>query len=206
MGKVWEWGADVGGNLWRTTGDIGDSWESMSTIGFHQVENAAFAGPGHWNDPDMLVVGWVGWGPNLHPTGLTPDEQYTHISLWCMLSAPLLIGCDLTKLDDFTLNLLTNDEVLALDQDPLGKQAKPVIKTETIEVWVKDLEDGTKAIGIFNTGSETKEFPLELNRIGVTGSVVLRDLWRQKSLGSFDNVFKTPIPSHGVVLVKAGKE
>ena len=87
----------------------------MKTIGFSQVSNAPYAGPGHWNDPDMLVVGWVGWGPNLHPTNLTPDEQYTHISLWCLLSSPLLIGCDLTRLDDFTLNLLTNDEVLAIE-------------------------------------------------------------------------------------------
>jgi hypothetical protein len=206
MGKVWEWGADVGGNLWRTTGDINDSWESMSTIGFHQVENANYAGPGHWNDPDMLVVGWVGWGPSLHPSGLTPDEQYTHISLWCMLSAPLLIGCDLTRLDEFTLNLLTNDEVLALDQDPLGMQAKPVIKTDAIQVWVKGLEDGTKAIGIFNTSEDTKEFTLDMSRIGLNGSVTLRDLWRQKNLGAFENSFKATIPSHGVVLVKAGRE
>ncbi len=102
MSKVWRWGAEVGGNLWRTTGDITDTWESLKEIGFSQIENQPFAGPGHWNDPDMLVVGWVGWGPNLHPTKLTPDEQYTHISLWCLLSAPLLLGCDLQQLDPFT--------------------------------------------------------------------------------------------------------
>jgi alpha-galactosidase len=98
----------------------------------------------------MLVVGWVGWGPSLHPTKLSADEQYTHISLWCMLSAPLLIGCDLERLDPFTLNLLTNDEVIALDQDPLGKQAFPKIIEGDIQVWVKDLEDGNDAFGIFN--------------------------------------------------------
>ena len=102
MGNVWEWGTEVGGNCWRTTGDITDTWTSMSKIGFNQAGHEKYAGAGHWNDPDMLVVGLVGWGPQLHPTHLTPDEQYTHISLWSLLSAPLLIGCDLSKLDDFT--------------------------------------------------------------------------------------------------------
>jgi hypothetical protein len=105
-------------------------------------DDLAFARPGHWNDPDMLVVGWVGWGPALHHTALTPDEQYTHISLWSLLSAPLLIGCDLARLDPFTLNLLTNDEVLALDQDRLGRQATPRIKEGDVQVWLKDLADG----------------------------------------------------------------
>ena len=125
MGDVWKWGAEVGGNCWRTTGDISDSWGSMAGIGFAQNGHEKFAGPGHWNDPDMLVVGMVGWG-NLHPTGLTPNEQYTHISLWCLLASPLLIGCDMAQLDDFTLGLLTNDEVLEVNQDPLGKQAARV--------------------------------------------------------------------------------
>ena len=128
MGDVWKWGAKVGGNSWRTTGDIGDSWASMAGIGFSQNGHKKYAGPGHWNDPDMLVVGMVGWG-NLHPTGLSPNEQYTHISLWCLLSAPLLIGCDMTQLDDFTLGLLTNDEVLEVNQDPLGRQAARSART-----------------------------------------------------------------------------
>ena len=113
MENVGEWGASVNGNSWRTTLDIYDNWGKLLSIGFNQAEFAQFTGPGHWNDPDMLVVGWVGWGSNLHPTHLTPNEQYSHVSLWCLLSAPLLLGCDLAKLDDFTLNLLTNDEVLA---------------------------------------------------------------------------------------------
>ena len=202
MSKVWEWGASVDGNLWRTTGDITDTWESMSGIGFSQIENAPFAKPGHWNDPDMLVVGWVGWGPSLHPTRLTPDEQYTHITLWSLLSAPLLIGCDLTRLDDFTLNLLTNDEVLALDQDPLGSQAVPVIKKGDIQVWKKKLADGTFAFGIFNLGKNSESFTLNFGDAGINDNVKLRDLWRQKNLGSFKNEFKAMIPSHGVVLIK----
>ncbi len=202
MGNVWDWGESVGGNLWRTTGDITDTWQSLSTIGFSQVPNAPYAGPGHWNDPDMLVVGWVGWGPNLHPTNLTPDEQYTHISLWCLLSSPLLIGCDLTRLDDFTLNLLTNDEVLEIDQDPLGKQATPKIIKDNIQVWVKDLEDGNKAVGIFNLGSETEKYSLNFSEIGIKSNAKIRDLWRQQNIGSYKEKFETSVPSHGVVLIK----
>ncbi len=123
MDNVWEWGAEVNGNCWRTTGDITDTWGSLYNIGFSQAGHERYSKPGRWNDPDMLIVGWVGWGPALHPTRLTPNEQYTHISLWCLLSAPLLIGCDMTRFDDFTLNLLTNDEVLEVNQDPLGQGA-----------------------------------------------------------------------------------
>ncbi|NJD22944.1 MAG: alpha-galactosidase [Melioribacter sp.] len=202
MSNVWEWGGSVGGNLWRTTGDITDTWQSLSEIGFSQIENAKYAKPGNWNDPDMLVVGWVGWGPSLHPTKLTPDEQYTHISLWSLLSAPLLIGCDLTRLDDFTLNLLTNDEVLAIDQDPLGKQATPKIKKDNIQVWVKELNDGSKAVGIFNLGNNSEKYSLNLSDINIIGNVRLRDLWRQKDLGLFKEKFETVVSSHGVVLIK----
>jgi len=202
MGKVWEWGSKVNGNLWRTTEDITDTWESMRDIGFRQVSNQPYAKPGNWNDPDMLVVGWVGWGPSLHPSKLTPDEQYTHISLWSLLSAPLLIGCDLTRLDAFTLNLLTNDEVLSINQDPLGYQAKQIIHDKDIQVWVKELSDGTKSIGIFNLGGKTLKYSLNLNSIGIIGSQNIRDLWRQKDLGNFTSKFDTTIPSHGVVLIK----
>jgi alpha-galactosidase len=205
MGKVWEWGAQVGGNSWRTTEDIEDTWQSMSTIGFNQVENAPFAGPGHWNDPDMLVVGWVGWGPNLHPSRLTPDEQYTHLSLWCLLSAPLLIGCDLERLDPFTLNLLCNDEVLALDQDVLGRPALPRLKSGSIQVWVKELADGERAVGIFNLGEETAAYTLDLKAAGLPAEANLRDLWRQRDLGRISLRHVVTIPGHGVVLLKTTK-
>jgi len=201
-GKVWEWGESIGGNLWRTTGDIWDDWGALYRIGFGQVENAKYAGPGHWNDPDMLVLGWVGWGPNLHQSELTPDEQYTHVSLWSMLSAPLLLGNDLTKLDDFTLNLITNDEVIAINQDKLGKQAIPVIKTDNIQIWKKELSDGNIAIGIFNVGDETQNYKLNLKKLGVNSEVALRNVWRQKDIGKFQNEYETRIPSHGVKLLK----
>src|SRR5438874_1412569 len=168
MGNVWEWGAEVGGNCWRTTGDITDTWGSMSNIGFHQAGHEAFAGPGHWNDPDMLIVGYVGWGANLHPTRLTPDEQYTHISLWCLLSAPLLIGCDMTRLDDFTLSLLTNDRVLAVNQDPLGKQAAQISNKNYSQVWAKEVEDGV-AVGLFNLDDDPQEVSVKWSDLGING-------------------------------------
>lgn len=202
MGDVWKWGPQVGGNLWRTTGDITDSWEVVCELGFSQTQNASYAGPGHWNDPDMLTVGWVGWGPNLHPTRLTPNEQYAHISLWCLLSAPLLIGCDVSRLDDFTLNLLTNDEVLALDQDPLGKQAVPVYKSGNIQIWLKELEDGSKAIGIFNLGEKPQKVNVHLSDLGLKGAYTLRDIWRHKDLGKFEGTYETSVSNHGVKLLK----
>jgi alpha-galactosidase len=202
MGNVWEWGDKVGGNLWRTTGDITDTWKSLKTIGFSQVENVKFSKPGNWNDPDMLIVGKVGWGPNLHPTRLTPSEQYTHISLWALLSSPMLIGCDLENLDQFTFSLLSNNEVIALDQDPLGLQAVPVIKTDSIQVWVKELEDGQKAIGIFNLSEQTISYNLIFEKIGLKKSVGLRNLWTQKDIDEFKGDYKTFVSSHGVVLLK----
>jgi hypothetical protein len=215
MGNVWEWGAQVGGNLWRTTGDITDTWESMAGIGFDQDKCSPFAGPGQWNDPDMLVVGQVGWGPNLHPSRLTPDEQYTHISLWCLLSAPLLIGCDLSQLDEFSLSLLTNDEVLAVNQDALGQQARRVTQGVGFEVWAKPLSDGSVAVGIFNTGLQTpvdafnweggmpkRTLTANWADIGISGVYKVRDLWRQKDVGQFGGVFTVEVPFHGVALVK----
>ncbi|HEX9007127.1 MAG TPA: putative Ig domain-containing protein, partial [Bacteroidota bacterium] len=157
MKNVWEWGDQVGGNCWRTTGDIEDTWESMSKIGFNQDRLAPYAGPGHWNDPDMLVVGWVGWGQTLKPTRLSPNEQLTHITLWSLLAAPMLIGCDMTRLDDFTYSLLSNDEVLEVNQDPLGRQAHRAVREGDTEVWVKEMEDGARAVGLFNRGTRKAE-------------------------------------------------
>jgi alpha-galactosidase len=201
MGNVWEWGKGVGGNLWRTTGDITDTWASLSGIGFNQTVQNSYAGPGHWNDPDMLIVGWVGWGPNLHPTRLSTSEQYTHISLWALLAAPLLLGNDLSRLDDFTLNLLTNDEVLAIHQDPLGKQARQIINKNMIQVWMKELEDGLKAIGIFNLENKNKEITVDWNDLELSPNQKVRDVWRQKDLGIHGNSYTTDVLSHGVTLI-----
>jgi alpha-galactosidase len=205
MGNVWEWGAEVDGNSWRTTGDIEDTWESMSGIGFSQGKCSPSAAPGRWNDPDMLVVGWVGWGPALHYTRLTPDEQYTHISLWCLLASPLLIGCDLSQLDPFTLNLLTNDEVLAVNQDPLGKQAIQVKANSQYQIWVKEMEDGSRAIGLFNMTEKSAVIPVDMKDIKLSGKLEMRDLWRQNDLGMVKSHFEMSVPPHGVRLIKLMK-
>jgi alpha-galactosidase len=174
----------------------------MAGIGFKQAGHEKYAGPGHWNDPDMLVVGKVGWGPHLHPTRLTPSEQYTHISLWCLLCSPLLIGCDMADMDPFTLNLLTNDEVLDVSQDPLGKQAAPVSQSGGLEVWAKNMEDGSKAVGLFNRGRVIANVRADFAGLGLHGKQIVRDLWRQQDLGAVEGKFETAVAAHGVVLVR----
>ena len=151
----------------------------------------------------MLVVGQVGWGPSLHASRLTADEQYSHLSMWCLLSAPLLIGCDLEQADAFTLGLLSNDEVLALDQDALGKQAVRVATVGSVDVYEKPLEDGSKALGFFNRANTTEAVDFnKLNYLGFRGTIHVRDLWRQIDLPDVKGAIKTTIPPHGVVLLK----
>lgn len=137
-------------NMWRTGPDIRDSWTSLYLSAFTLDKWAPYGGPGHWNDPDMLIVGNVSTGTTLHPTRLTPDEQYSHVSLFCLLSAPLMIGCPIEQLDSFTLNLLSNDEVIEIDQDPLGKSARLLINKQGVQVWLKPMEDGSYTAGLFN--------------------------------------------------------
>jgi len=201
-------------NSWRTTGDIGDQWQyhpndkepwryGVSEIAFSQDPWAASSGPGHWNDPDMLVVGKVGWGPSLHPTRLTPDEQYSHITMWCMLSAPLILGCDLEQLDAFTLSLLTNDEVLEIDQDALGRQAVRVATVGPIDVYLKGLADGSHALAFFNRSKNAEEFSFnKLGPIGLGGTRHVRDLWRQRELPDCKGWIDGDVPGHGVLLLR----
>ena len=202
--QVWEWGESVGGHCWRTTGDIVDTWKSLNYIAFSQAGREKYSGPGHWNDLDMLIVGQVGWGSSLHPTRLTPNEQYTHISMWCLQASPLLIGCDMTKLDEFTYSLLTNDEVLAVNQDPLGKGATRVVKLPEAEVYTKPLEDGTIAVGLFNLGEEETIVSVRWSDLGLSGGQPVRDLWRQQDLGVKADGFDAKVARHGCVLIKVG--
>ena len=186
-------------NAWRITTDIGDSWSSIVNNGFHQDRWAPFSGPGHWNDPDMFEVGANGTGK---PKRLTPDEQYTHVSQWCLLSAPLILGCDLDYLDPFTISLLSNDEVIDLDQDELGKQATNVSKQGKLEVYAKPLSDGSWGVGLYNLGETPSTVSLHWNDLHISGPQKVRDLWRQQDLGTFTDTFSTPVNPHGVVLVK----
>ena len=197
MDNVWEWGADVDGNCWRTTGDIVDTWESMKEIGFNQDKLYPYAGPGRWNDPDMLIVGMVGWSNNLRPTRLTVDEQYTHITLWSLLSAPFLLGCDVSRIGPFTLSLLTNSEVIDVNQDALGRQAQRVYDQDDIQIWVKELENGAKAVGIFNLSEEDCTFDIPFAKLGLTGFKTVRDLWRQVDVKMKSEKLEVFLPTHG---------
>ena len=205
MGDVWKWGDESDAQSWRTTNDITDTWASVKSIALAQDKAAPYAKPGNWNDPDMLVVGVVGWG-NPHQSKLKPDEQYLHISLWSIFSAPLLIGCDLEKLDDFTLNLLTNDEVIAVNQDALGKQGVCLQTIGELRIYVKELEDGGKAVAFANFGREKIKMSYkDFKKLGITGKQIVRDLWRQKDIAKINSNkgnLALDIPAHGVSFYK----
>jgi alpha-galactosidase len=192
---VWRWGAGVGGNLWRTTGDIEDTYDSMTRIGFGQAGLEAFAGPGHWNDPDMLEIG---------NGGMSHEEYVTHMTLWCLLAAPLLAGNDLTRATPRDMAILLNKEAIAVDQDPKGVQGHRVSAEGPLEVWAKPLADGSVAVGFF---SRAAAFPVKVNfkDLGLSGSVHVRDLWQYKDLGTFEGEFTAQVPRHGAVLVRIWK-
>ena len=192
-GAVWRWGTDVGGNLWRTTGDITDKYDRMTEIGFSQAGLARFAGPGHWNDPDMLEVG---------NGGMNPEEYRQHMSLWAILAAPLLAGNDLTTMTPETTAMLTNRDVIAIDQDSLGKQGDRVTAEGPVEIWAKPLADGSKAVGIFNRHATALSIPVDFTQLGFTGSVQVRDIWQAKDLGTMKDPYPVTVPPHGVVLLR----
>jgi alpha-galactosidase len=210
MGNVWEWGKAVGGHSWRTAGDLGGSFEGIPAALFRdgfdvysRNELHKYGGPGGWNDPDYLLLGLLSnWKGQIVPTPLTPNEQYTHVSLWCLVAAPLILSGDITRLDEFTLNLLTNDEVIDVDQDPLGKPGRRMSIQDDLEVWAKDMEDGSKAVGLFNRGEPEADVTARWADLGLKGKQTVRDLWRQKDLGKFEGEFRAKVPRHGVVLVR----
>ncbi len=213
MGKVWEWGRAVGGNSWRTAGDLGLRFEEIGTALFRDGFDVygdndlhRFGGPGAWNDPDYLLIGYLSnWKGATALTPLTPNEQYTHVSLWSLVAAPLIFSGDVTRLDPFTLSLLTNDEVIDVDQDPLGKPGRRVWKQGPLEVWTRELEDGGKAVGLFNRGEGTVEVGATWADLGISGRQTVRDLWRQKDLGLFEGRYAAPVGRHGVALVRVSK-
>jgi alpha-galactosidase len=191
----WRWGP-VTGNLWRTTGDINDTYDRMSLIGFGQNGLEKFAGPGHWNDPDMLEVG---------NGGMKRDEYRTHMALWALLAAPLLAGNDLRNMSPETKELLTNSEVLAVDQDAKGVQGRRIWEEGPLEIWAKPLADGNQAVGLFNRSESAIKMTLDFSAIGAPASAKLRDLLDHKDLGTMQNSFTAEVPMHGVVLVKVSK-
>ncbi len=194
MQDVWTWGPKVAGNLWRTTGDIQDNWRSMSEIGFDQGRLAPYAGPGHWNDPDMLEVG---------NGGMSGDEYRTHFSLWCMLAAPLMAGNDLRGMSNETRDILTNREVIAIDQDALGREATRAFESGGVEVWTRPLADGGIAIGIFNRNAEEKRSGFSWSAVGLSSPpAAIRDLWRHEGIAPGPAGYDGLIPGHGIVLLR----
>jgi alpha-galactosidase len=203
----WLWGKDAGGNLWRTTGDIQDRWQGrvkwpagdccsngVLDIVDLQVGLDSFAGPGHWNDPDMLEVG---------NGGMTDTEYRSHFSLWAILAAPLIAGNDVRSMRPEIRDILTNKEVIAVDQDPLGSEGKRVKKNGDLEVWSKQMQDGSRAVILFNRGSADNRVSVNWEEIGYPNHLqaAVRDLWQKKDLGRFTGSFSAAVVSHGVVMV-----
>jgi alpha-galactosidase len=205
MGNVWEWGADVGAQSWRTSGDLGLELNRIFHVALLNAERATHQRPGAWNDPDYIQIGWIG---NARGEGqpkecpLTPTEQYSFMSLWCLMSAPLFYSGDLTKLDDFTLNVLCNPEVIDIDQDPLGQCARVVQIDSQKFIMIKTLENGEHALGLCNAGDFPADMTATWSALGLSNKQHVRDVWREKNLGVFKDAFTATVPTHGVVLVR----
>lgn len=210
----WLWGKEIGGNLWRTTWDRRDTWEHKRYDSGHngimecldrQVGLERFAGPGHWNDPDLLSIGLYGKGSSSShdgANGCTITEYEAEMGLWCLLAAPLLVTCDIRSMDDETKRILTNKELIAVNQDPLGKQASRIWKDGVEEIWARPLQDGSWAVGFLNRDDEkTRDIKFDLNRINMGGAVA-RDLWKHKDLGKYENEIKLRVEPHQCRVIK----
>lgn len=215
-GEPWKWGAQVGGNLWRTDNDLADAWEAILRNGFGRVNLASYSSPGHWNDLDMLMVGKANWPdhlgaytvPNNPPraTKLTADEQMTHISLWSLMASPLLFSGDLSQLDEFAMNMLTNSDVLAVDQDSLGSPAVKISDVNGTQVIKRTLADGSVAVGMFNLTNSATVVRAAYNDLGMPANrqLNLRNLWSHKEMISAveHTAVQASVPPHGVMLMK----
>ena len=201
MENVSAWGRLVGAQSWRTTGDVFDTWASVSAAIEKQKKLFYYTEPGAWNDPDMLCVGCVSWNDG-RPSRLAPNEQYTQVSMWALVAAPLMIGCDLTKLDDFTFSLLANDEVIAIDQDPLGKGAGCVAEGKDWEVWARPLADGSIAAGLYNKSNLEQTVPVDFERLGLVCKWKVRDVWRQEDVGVYAGRYEASVPGHATQLIR----
>jgi alpha-galactosidase len=207
---VWKWGGEVGGHSWRTTGDLGLEKDSdlpgFYSIGFQNAAHWEYAGPGRWNDPDYVLIGVVGNARNSSAPPerikLTADEQYSYMSMWALMASPLFFAGDMSRLDDFTLNVLCNVEVIDVDQDLLGKQARIARRTKEEFILAKPLADGSVAVGLFNLGREPREVAAPLKELGMPDRCRVRDLWRQKEDGEAGGSLRRTVGAHGVALLR----
>lgn len=208
MGGVVRWGRDAGAQVYRSHGDLKDSWPAMmKAVDTCADETWRHAGPSFWCDPDMMVLGYLDTDKGMHWSDLTPNEQYTHVSMWTMLAAPMLLGCDLNKIDAFTKNLLVNDEVLAVHQDLKGAVARRVLQADGRDLWVRPLADGSHAVAIVNRYPFVRRLGFTLAELGLSGvDFACRDLWRQQDLGAQKDGMAFDIPGHATVLLKITRD
>lgn len=205
MGEVWKWGAAVGGQCWRTSGDLGFELDRIFEVALKNSEYRQYSKPGEWNDPDYIQIGYIG---NAHKQGIPeltsmpPNMQYAYMSMWILMAAPLIYSGDMSKLDEFTLNVLCNPEIIEVNQDPLGEGAMVIKQNEELFLMVKNLADGSKAVGMFNRGKKDAKMSLNFSELQLTGKYHVRDLWRQKDLGRYKRKFEAQVPSKEVVMVK----
>lgn len=209
MGEVWKWGAEVGGHCWRTAGDLGFELDRIFDVALKNSEHGQYSRPGEWNDPDYIQIGWIGDARNMG----TPKQvimpasmQYAYMSLWSLMAAPLVYSGDMAKLDEFTINVLCNPDVIEVDQDPLGISGEVIKRSDKQFVMVKKLYDGSVAAGLFNRDEKPAEVNLAFNEAGLSGKLMVRDLWRQKDIGRYSENFKAVVPAQGVIMVKIGQK
>jgi alpha-galactosidase len=193
LGEVWTWGPQVGGNMWRTSNDINDTYERMMSIADRQARLAKYAGPGHWNDPDFLEVG---------NGGMNYEEQKTHFSMWALMAAPLMAGNDLARMSEETKSILLNREVIAVDQDALGRAGDRVWQEGPLEVWAKPLSGGDVAVGVVNQTTSPTHVTMNLADVGINGEAQARDLWEHKDLGVVRGSYTAEVPGHGIVMLR----
>lgn len=208
-GESWKWAASVGGNSWRTAGDLGiKELDKVFDIALRNASFRAYNKPGEWNDPDYLSIGYIGSNRDRgepKPTPMAPWLQYSYMSLWSLMASPLFYGGDLSRLDDFTLGILCNPEVIEINQDPLGQCAKVIMHGDKQFIMVKDLYDGSKAVGLFNRETKPVEVHATWAEMGLQGKQKIRDAWRQRDLGVFKEEFRSTVPPQGCIVVKISK-
>ncbi len=208
MGDVWKWGGEVDAHCWRTGGDLGFELDRIFDVALKNAQIGQYNKPGEWNDPDYIQIGWIGNANKMGIPELTPmpaNMQYAYMSLWSLLAAPLIYSGDMSKLDAFTLNILCNPEVIAVNQDPLGKCAEVIHRDSVSFIMVKPLSDGSTAVGLFNRGKTTADVSVVWSELKISGDHHVRDLWREKDLGFSVDKFSTAVPPEGVVMIRISK-
>ena len=208
MGDVWKWGGEVDAHCWRTGGDLGFELDRIFDVALKNAQIGQYNNPGEWNDPDYIQIGWIGNANKMGIPELTPmpaNMQYAYMSLWSLLAAPLIYSGDMSKLDAFTLNILCNPEVIAVNQDPLGKCAEVIHRDSVSFIMVKPLSDGSTAVGLFNRGKTTADVSVVWSELKISGDHHFRDLWREKDLGFSADKFSAAVPPQGVVMIRIAK-